>query len=100
MKHHYSQIAENPHYKQLVRARTRYGWILTSIMFIVYFGYIFLVAFNKDFLAQSIGSGVTTLSIPVGLGVIVFTVILTGIYVRRANSEFDALNEAILKDLK
>lgn len=100
MKHHYSEIARNPHYKQLVSSRTRYGWLLTAIMLIVYFGYIILVAFNKDFLAQPIGSGVTTLSIPVGLGVIVFTVILTGIYVRRANSEFDKLNDAILKDLK
>ena len=100
MKHHYSQIAENPHYRKLVKTRTRYGWLLTLIMLIVYFGYIFLVAFNKDFLARPIGDGVTTLSIPIGLGVIIFTVILTGVYVRRANSEFDKLNDAILKDLK
>ena len=34
---------------------------------------------------------------PIGLGVIVFTIVITGIYVRRANSEFDALTDAIAK---
>jgi uncharacterized membrane protein (DUF485 family) len=41
---------------------------------------------------------VTTLGIPIGMGVIVFTIVITGIYVRRANSEFDALTQDILKD--
>ena len=43
------------------------------------------------------GAGVTTLGIPIGLGVIVFTVLITGLYVRRANSEFDDLTEEIKK---
>ena len=34
---------------------------------------------------------------PIGLGVIVFTVVITGIYVRRANSEYDTLTEQIAK---
>ena len=44
------------------------------------------------------GAGVTTIGIPIGMAVIVFTIIITGIYVRRANSEFDALTREILKD--
>jgi uncharacterized membrane protein (DUF485 family) len=67
-------------------------------MMVVYYGYIALIAFNKPFLAQPIGAGVTTLGIPIGMGVIVFTVVITAIYVRRANSEFDALTTEILKD--
>lgn len=93
-------ISENPKYQNLVRKRSTFGWSLTFMMLVVYFGYIYLVAFNKDFLSQTIGPGVTTLSIPIGIGLIVFTVILTGIYVRRANSEFDSLTAEILKDLK
>ena len=34
---------------------------------------------------------------PIGFGVIVFTVIITAYYVRRANSEFDELTDAISK---
>ncbi|MFZ1258520.1 MAG: DUF485 domain-containing protein, partial [Candidatus Saccharimonas sp.] len=59
--------------------------------------FILLVAFNKPLLATRIGSGVMTLGMPIGLGVIVFTVIITAIYVRRANSEFDKLSDEITK---
>ena len=92
------KIQNNPKYLELRSKRTSFGWTLTLLMMVVYYGYIALIAFNKPFLAQPIGAGVTTLGIPIGMGVIVFTVIITAIYVRRANSEFDALTAEILKD--
>ena len=94
------KISQNPKYQQLVKTRSLLGWSLTMIMLLVYFGFIYLVAFQKDFLAQTLGAGVTTISIPIGIGLIVFTVIITGLYVRRANSEFDKLTGEILKDIK
>lgn len=69
-------------------------------MLIVYYGYVALIAFDKEFLAQPIGAGVTTLGIPIGMGVIIFSVIITGLYVRRANNEFDQLTRDILKGIK
>ena len=93
-----ARIEANPKYHELKRKRTAFGWLLTALMLVVYFGYIALIAFNKPFLAQPIGNGVTTLGIPIGMGVIIFTIVITGIYVRRANSEFDALTTEILKD--
>ena len=92
------RIEANPKYHELKRKRSAFGWMLTILMLVVYFGYIALIAFNKPFLAQPIGNGVTTIGIPIGLGVIVFTIIITGIYVRRANSEFDALTRQILEE--
>ena len=71
---------------------------LTILMLVVYYGYIALIAFNKPFLAQPIGAGVTSLGIPIGFGVIVFTIAITGYYVNRANGEFDRLTQEILKD--
>ena len=53
---------------------------LTLAMMAVYFGFILLVAFNKPFLATRLGAGV-----------------ITAIYVRRANSEYDSLTEQIAK---
>lgn len=94
------EISQNPKFQQLVKTRSRYSWTLTALMLLVYFGFIYLVAFHKEFLARPIGSGVTTLSIPIGLGVIIFTIIITAIYVRRANSEFDDLTLEILKETK
>ncbi len=92
-----SRISNDPKYQELRRRRSSLGWWLTAAMLIVYYGFIVLVAFDKSFLAQRLGSGVTTLGMPVGLGVIIFTIVITGIYVRRANSEFDALTEQITK---
>lgn len=69
-------------------------------MLIIYFGFVLLVAFNKPLLATPIAAGaVTTIGIPLGVFVIVSAFILTGIYVRRANSEFDALTRRITEDL-
>ena len=93
-----AKIEANPKYHELRRKRNAFGWTLTVLMLVVYFGYIALIAFNKPFLAQPIGNGVTTLGIPIGLGVIVFTIAITGFYVRRANNEFDRLTAEILEE--
>ena len=92
------KILKNPKYQELQSKRNSFGVLLSILMLVVYYGYIALIAFNKPFLAQPIGAGVTTLGIPIGMGVIIFTIVITGIYVRRANSEFDALTKEILKD--
>ncbi|MEN3374195.1 DUF485 domain-containing protein [Dechloromonas sp. ZS-1] len=97
----YERIRANPKYQQLKSTRNTYGWIMTVLMLVVYYGFISLIAFNKAFLAQPLGAtGVTTVGIPIGVGVILFTIIITGIYVRRANTEFDALKEEIIKEAK
>lgn len=93
-----ARIVANPKYRELTRKRSSFGWTLTILMMIVYYGYIALIAFNKPFLSTPIGAGVTTIGVPIGMGVIVFTIVITGIYVRRANSEFDALTAEILKE--
>ena len=92
-----NRIASHPKYQELKAKRSSFGWILTALMMIVYYGFILLVAFNKEFLIQKMGTGVITVGMPIGLFVIVFTVVITGIYVRRANSEFDDLTEQIKK---
>ena len=92
------KIKSHPKYAQLKSKRNRFGWTLSILMLVVYYGYIALIAFDKAFLAQPIVAGVTTLGIPLGMGVIVFTIVITGIYVARANSEYDALTKDILED--
>ena len=91
------RILKNPQYQELKAKRSSFGWTLTWAMMIVYYGFIMLVAFNKQFLSEKLGAGVTTIGIPIGFGVIVFTVVITAIYVKRANSEFDDLTAAITK---
>jgi uncharacterized membrane protein (DUF485 family) len=79
--------------------RSTYSIIMAIISASAYYGFILLVAYNKEFLAQKLGAGMTTsIGVPIGVGVIVFTIVLTWIYVRRANTEFDAINESIIKE--
>jgi uncharacterized membrane protein (DUF485 family) len=92
-----TRIASHPKYKELKAKRTSFGWWLTLAMMVVYYGFILLVAFNKEFLSQRLGAGVMTVGIPVGFGVIVFTIVITAIYVKRANSEYDDLAADIAK---
>jgi uncharacterized membrane protein (DUF485 family) len=92
------KIQQNPKYQALKSGRTTFGVVLTIIMLVVYYGYIALIAFNKPFLAQPVGEGVTSLGIPLGMGVIVFTILITGLYVYRANKRYDALTEDIMRE--
>jgi uncharacterized membrane protein (DUF485 family) len=92
------RISADPLYQELKAKRSRFGWLLAIAMLVVYYGFILLVAFDKPFLAQRLGSGVTTIGMPIGFGVIVFTVVITAIYVRRANAEYDELTERIKKE--
>jgi uncharacterized membrane protein (DUF485 family) len=94
-----TRIANNPNYQALKAKRTSFGWWLTLAMMIAYYGFILLVAFNKSFLSQKLGDGVMTLGIPLGFGVILFTIVLTAYYVNRANREFDTLSDAIAKEV-
>ena len=93
------KIESHPKYQELQKKRNGFGWLLSILMLLVYYGYVALIAFDKPFLAQPIGAGVTSLGIPMGFGVIIFTIVITGIYVRRANGEYDDLTAEILKDV-
>ena len=93
------RIAADPNYQELRAKRLRFGWTLTIMMLVVYYGFILLIAFRKDLLATPIVSGgVVTWGIPIGFGVIVFTILITAVYVRRANSEYDELSERVKRE--
>ncbi len=94
-----SRIEKNPKYRELVKARDTLAWTLTVLVLIIYFGFILLVAFAPGFLTQPISANsVIPVGMPVGVGVILASVILTGIYVRRANSTFDPLIREIIQE--
>jgi uncharacterized membrane protein (DUF485 family) len=96
----YGFILKNPKFTQLVETRRKFGINLSIIMLAIYFGFILIIAFAPTMLGIKLGSGVMTLGIPVGLGVIISAFLLTGVYVRRANSEFDELTRQIMTEMK
>jgi uncharacterized membrane protein (DUF485 family) len=94
----WDKIRANPKFQAFVKKRNTYSIIMTLLGAFAYYGFILLVAYDKAFLATKLGAGVTTIGIPLGVGVIVFTIILTWIYVSRANTEFDNESAAIVKE--
>jgi len=92
------RVAENPKYKELIHKRTRFGWLLSAIMLLAYYGFVSVIAFDKAVLAKPIGEGVMSIGIPIGFGLIVLSIVLTGVYVARANGEFDRLTREIVEE--
>lgn len=89
-------IKNDPDYIRLVSERSRFAWILTIVMLVIYFGFVLVIAFDPSLLGIPLAEGmVTTVGIPVGVGVILSAFVLTGVYVRRANGEFDELTKRI-----
>jgi uncharacterized membrane protein (DUF485 family) len=95
----HNQLLRSPRFQELVRQRTRFAWILSTAMLVIYFGFIVLVAFAKPLLASKVGDGVTSLGIILGLGVILSAFVLTGIYVQRANSRFDEMTRRLTREI-
>jgi uncharacterized membrane protein (DUF485 family) len=95
------RIKSNPKYEELVSKRTSLAWILSILMLGVYYAFILVIAFNPAILGTPISeNSVITIGIPIGVAIIVFAFILTGIYVMRANGEFDELSKQIKEDAK
>jgi len=94
-------IKNNPSYKELVKKRTSFSLKLTAAMLIVYFSFILTIAFEPSLLSTPLYDGaVTTIGIPLGVFVIIFAFVLTGIYTSKANGEFDTLSKKINQNLK
>ena len=85
---HVKEILESPKFHDLVKKRLTVSLSLTALMLFVYFGFILTIAFNKELLATKIG-GHMTLGLPIGMSIIVFAWLLTGIYTRWANRNYD-----------
>ncbi len=95
------KIKNDPNYKELISKRNGFAVKLSILMLIVYFAFILTIAFNPSALGTPISSdSVTSIGIPIGMAVIIFAFVLTGIYTKRANGEFDDLNNKIKNSIK
>ncbi len=95
------KIKANPDYQELVSKRSGFAIKLTIAMLVVYFTFILTIAFNPSALGAPLSpDSVTTIGIPIGIAIIIFAFILTGIYTKRANGEFDDLSNKIKQSIK
>jgi uncharacterized membrane protein (DUF485 family) len=91
------RIQNNPQYQALSKQRDSLGWWLTALVVAVYYGFILVIAYSGELFAIPIMAGMTTTwGIPVGFGIILLTIVVTAIYVRKANNEYDRMTKEIL----
>jgi uncharacterized membrane protein (DUF485 family) len=81
-------VLNSPGFRALVRSKWTVSIVLTLLLFVVYYGYILLIAYDKELLARKVGAS-TTLGIPLGMFVIVLAWVLTAVYVAWANRSHD-----------
>jgi uncharacterized membrane protein (DUF485 family) len=97
----FDKIKSHPKYAELISKRSHLAWSLAALMLIIYYGFILVIAFAPQFLATPLSAGsVTTIGLPIGVGVILSAIVLTGIYVYRANTEFDELTRDLIEEAK
>jgi uncharacterized membrane protein (DUF485 family) len=92
-----ARVAADPRYAALVRDRQRFSWTLTAITVIVYSSFISLIAFDKPFMARPVAGGATSIAVVLGALMLVGTIAICAVYVRRANGEYDARIAALLE---
>ena len=94
------RILHNPKFQEMVSKKRTLSWTLTAIMLYIYDGFMLLVGYNKEFRASSFSGGITTWGMPLGLGIIVLSFLLCGVYSYIANTKLDQLNEEALKEVE
>ena len=94
-----AKIRSNPKFAEMVGKRTRFAITLSLIVLVPYYTFMMITAFNPGLLGQPLAEGgVMTVGWPIAAILIVGSWLTTGIYIRRANGEFDAMNTEILRE--
>lgn len=97
----YEAVKKHPAYQRLIRQRARWAWGLSGLILLMYFSFILLIAFRPEWLATPLGPNtVVTVGIPVGVAIILLAFVLTGVYVHKANKDFDVLTRQIRNELE
>jgi len=93
-----NQLLSSPAFTRLVTQRWRVSLFLTGCLFVLYYGYILLIAVNKPLLARRFG-GVTPIGVPIGAAVIIGSWVLTALYIVWANRRYDPEVRRLRDDL-
>lgn len=95
----YERMRGNPKFQELVATRGRYAWTLSLIVLAIFYGYVMTVAFSPSVLAQPVSEGaVLTVGVAAELFMFISFWLLTAMYVRRANTEFDAVAKEVINE--
>lgn len=95
------RVLRHPEFHKMAHKKALLGWSFSTLMLLVYVVYILFIAFKPEYFAIPVSEGsVTTWGIYFGLAVIIFAFVITGIYVYKANGEFETLTQKVVQEVK
>ena len=95
-----ARILRNPKFKELVSKRTRFAFLLSALVLVPFYTYMFLTSAAPAIFTKPIAEGsIVTIGWPIAALIVVGSWLLTGVYVWRANTEFDTLSKEVLKEV-
>jgi len=96
-----SRVLDHPEFKKMEQEKNRMRWFFSFLVFAVYVTYITYIGMNPDFFGRPLFEGsVVTIGIYAGIFIIVFSVVLTGVYVRKANRKFDEVTKKVIFEIE
>jgi uncharacterized membrane protein (DUF485 family) len=95
----YDRIAEHPKFRELTGRRNRFSLLLSLIVLAVYYSFVLVAALKPGLFGSPLGEGMTwCIGLVAGFAIQIFAFLMTGVYVVRANGEFDALNRELIEE--
>nr|WP_269471084.1 DUF485 domain-containing protein [Neisseria animalis] len=90
----------HPKFQRMALQKSVIGWVFSAIIFLVYVSFIWVIGTNPQLFATKVNpDGVTTWGIYIGVFVIVFSFVMTAVYVWIANSRFDNMTKAVVDEV-
>lgn len=94
------KILEHPEFVKMAQKKSVLGWSFSAMVFVMYVAYIAVIGISPAHFAIPVSEGgVTTWGIYIGLFVILFSIAITGVYVRKANGEFERMTRRVVDEV-
>ena len=94
------RVLNNPKFQKMARQKSLMGWSFSAIMFSVYVIYILFIGLDPHSFGKPVAEGsVTTWGIYIGLFVILFAIVITGVYVYIANGKFEKITKDMVSEV-
>ncbi|MEO2083435.1 MAG: DUF485 domain-containing protein [Desulfurobacteriaceae bacterium] len=86
------QILKDPEFQELIKKVTAVSLSFAAVMMVVYYSFVLMLAYAKSFLSTPICKGcATNYGIVIGIGIIIFSWLITGAYIWWANTNYDPI---------
>lgn len=94
------KVLAHPKFQSMARQKALLGWTFSAIMFFVYVAYIWVIGTSPQLLATKVSdNSIITVGIYIGICMIIFSFLITLVYVYIANGKFEDMTQDAVKEV-